>query len=134
MSRTIEKVILGILVIAIVSISSLFITGLDSSNQKDTTTKNNNFISLEQAKIIALGVTDGTITEAVLEKENGLLVYEIEITNGNLETDVNINPSNGDILNIETEIEEEIIKLLVAYKESFLDSLVNKTIEMWEIK
>lgn len=30
--------------------------------------------------------------------------------------------------------EEEIIKLLVAYKESFLDSLVNKTIEMWEIK
>jgi len=30
--------------------------------------------------------------------------------------------------------EEEIMKLLVYYKESFLDSLVNKTIEMWEIK
>ena len=28
---------------------------------------------------------------------------------------------------------EEIIKILVAYKESFLDSLVNKTIEMWDI-
>lgn len=30
--------------------------------------------------------------------------------------------------------EEEIVKLLISYKESFLDSLVNKTIEMWEIK
>ncbi len=30
--------------------------------------------------------------------------------------------------------EEEIVKLLIYYKESFLDSLVNKTIEMWNIK
>ncbi len=30
--------------------------------------------------------------------------------------------------------EEEIKKLLILYKESFLDSLVNRTIEMWEIK
>jgi len=30
--------------------------------------------------------------------------------------------------------EEEIIKLLVSYKESFLDSLVNQTIEMWEVR
>jgi len=30
--------------------------------------------------------------------------------------------------------EEEMIKLLVLHKESFLDSLVNKTIEMWDIK
>jgi predicted transcriptional regulator len=29
---------------------------------------------------------------------------------------------------------EEIIKLLVTYKESFLDSLVDKVIEMWEIE
>ena len=29
---------------------------------------------------------------------------------------------------------EEIIKLLVTYKESFLDSLVNKTVEMWELR
>ena len=30
--------------------------------------------------------------------------------------------------------EDEIVRLLIFYKESFLDSLVNKTIEMWEIK
>ncbi|MEK6935005.1 MAG: winged helix-turn-helix transcriptional regulator [Nanoarchaeota archaeon] len=30
--------------------------------------------------------------------------------------------------------EKEIIRLLISYKESFFDSLVNKTIEMWEIK
>ena len=30
--------------------------------------------------------------------------------------------------------EDEIIKTLILYKESFLDSLVNKTIEMWDIK
>ena len=29
---------------------------------------------------------------------------------------------------------EEIIKLLIVYKESFLDSLVNRAIEMWEVK
>ncbi len=29
---------------------------------------------------------------------------------------------------------EEIVKLLVTYKESFLDALVNKTVEMWEIR
>ena len=29
---------------------------------------------------------------------------------------------------------KEIIKLLITYKESFLDSLVNKAIEMWEIR
>lgn len=29
--------------------------------------------------------------------------------------------------------EEEIIKLLISYRESFLDSLVNKTIEMWDV-
>ena len=30
--------------------------------------------------------------------------------------------------------EDKIIKTLILYKESFLDSLVNKTIEMWDIK
>ncbi len=29
---------------------------------------------------------------------------------------------------------DEIIKLLVAYKESFLDSLVDRVVEMWDIK
>ena len=30
--------------------------------------------------------------------------------------------------------ENEIIKLLISYKDSFLDSLVNKTIEMWDLR
>jgi len=30
--------------------------------------------------------------------------------------------------------EEEIVRLLISYNESFLDTLVNKTIEMWDIK
>ena len=30
--------------------------------------------------------------------------------------------------------EEEIMKLLISYKESFLDNLVNKTIDLWEIR
>ncbi|MEK6926351.1 MAG: winged helix-turn-helix transcriptional regulator [Nanoarchaeota archaeon] len=29
---------------------------------------------------------------------------------------------------------DDIIKLLISYKESFLDSLVDKTIEMWDVK
>ena len=29
---------------------------------------------------------------------------------------------------------EELIKLLIVYKKSFLDSLVNRAIEMWEVR
>mgnify|MGYP001612836171 FL=1 len=110
MTRTIEKIILGVLVIAIISVSSLFIAGLDTNKSPETqeSQKSSNFISLDQAKTIALEVTDGTITEAVLGKENGISVYEIEVTNGNLETGVKIDPSNGNIIDVETEKEEEI--------------------------
>ena len=110
MVTTIEKIILGVLVIAIISVSSIFIAGLEndaSPAQKTSEVNKAQYISLDQAKSIALGAADGSITEAVLTQENGVTVYEIETKNGNLETEVLISPTNGDILNIETETEEE---------------------------
>ena len=114
MSRTIEKIILGVLVIAILSISSMFITGLEFNSQLEIQDRQDNhakeYISLEKAKAIALSVADGAITEALLERENGALVYEIEITKNNLETDVLIDPLTGNVLKIETNEEEKATK------------------------
>ena len=105
MAKTIEKVILGILVITIFGIGSFAIAGFGDNSQKMNTGSLKQ-ISLEEAKTIALGAADGEITEAFLENEDGKLVYEIEVTNGNLETDVLIDPSNGNILSVETDEEE----------------------------
>ncbi|MEK6935007.1 MAG: PepSY domain-containing protein [Nanoarchaeota archaeon] len=106
MARTFEKVILAVVIIAIFGISGFVIAGLDNSTTK-TNTNNANQISIEQAKTIALGVASGDITEAILTKENGALVYEIEVTNGNSETEILIDPSNGNVLKTETEVEED---------------------------
>ena len=107
MAKTIEKVILGIIIITIFGIGGFAIAGFGDNPQK-TNTGSIKQISLEEAKTIALGAADGEITEAFLENEDGKLVYEIEITDGNLETDVLIDPSNGNILSVETDEEEEV--------------------------
>ena len=108
MAKTIEKIILGILIIAILSTSTVLITGLDDESKTMRTTTNSPQISLEQAKSIALRIQEGTVTEAFLENDNGVLAYEIEVTNGNEETEIKIDPSTGNILSTETETEEPV--------------------------
>ena len=101
MARTIEKIILGILVIGIFGISSFVIAGLD--NQK---TREVQQISLDEAKAIALSIREGTVTEAVLTKEKEAVIYEIGITNGNTETEIIIDPITGNILSTEEDVKE----------------------------
>lgn len=103
MVRTLEKMILGILIIAIFGISSAVIAGLGDDRSLEMQADSNNVqqISLEQAKVIAFDLGDGTITEAFLTTENGVLIYEIEIVNGDLETEVRIDAQGGQVLMIE---------------------------------
>lgn len=105
MSRTIEKIILGVLIIAVFGISSVVIAGLGDNKAVETGISQNTLgqISLEQAKAIALDLADGTVREAFLTTDNGALVYEIEIADGNLETEVKIDAQNGQVLKIEND-------------------------------
>ena len=61
-------------------------------------------ISEQQAKDIALKEAQGgQITKFKLDRENGRLVYEIEVMNGNIEKDYEIDAETGAIVKLEQE-------------------------------
>ncbi|MFY0783600.1 PepSY domain-containing protein [Peribacillus simplex] len=55
-------------------------------------------ISMDQAEKIALKEVDGQVTDAELDSENGILVYELEISQGQKEYDVVIDATTGKVL------------------------------------
>ena len=65
-------------------------------------------ISPEQARKIATDKVAGTIVEEELERENGKLVYSIEIRDANQKVfDVEVDARTGAIVNVEEEFEDE---------------------------
>jgi len=65
-------------------------------------------ISPEQARKIATDRVAGTIIEEELEKENGKLVYSIEIRDANQKVfDVEVDAKSGAIVNVEEEFEDD---------------------------
>ena len=61
-------------------------------------------ISEQQAKDIALKEAQGgQITKFKLDRENGRMVYEIEVMNGNIEKDYEIDAETGAIVKLEQE-------------------------------
>jgi len=65
-------------------------------------------ISPEQARKIATDKVAGTIVEEELEREDGKLVYSIEIRDANQKVfDVEVDAKTGAIVNVEEEIEDE---------------------------
>lgn len=59
-------------------------------------------ISLQDAIGIAIKTTSGKVTEAALEKEDGYLVYEIEVTmSDKTRKELIIDAGNGKVLEIE---------------------------------
>lgn len=65
-------------------------------------------ISAEQARRTALGKIGGTIVEEELEKENGRIVYSIEIRDKDKKVfDVEIDAETGEIVNVEEEDEDD---------------------------
>lgn len=65
-------------------------------------------ITPEQARKIATDKVAGTIIEEELEREDGKLVYSIEIRDANQKVfDVEVDAKTGAIVNVEEEIEDE---------------------------
>ncbi len=65
-------------------------------------------ITAEQARRTALGRVSGTIVEEELEKENGRIVYSIEIRDKDKKIfDVEVDAETGEIVNVEEEDEDD---------------------------
>ena len=61
-------------------------------------------ISEQQAKdIVKKESPNGQITKFKLDRENGRMVYEIEVINGNIEKDYEIDAETGEIVKLEQE-------------------------------
>ena len=111
MSKTIEKIVFGVLIVAIIGVTTQIIAGMNNEKPQEMQVSNaDQQISLEQAKTIALNAVDtnkvGKLTDAEVENENGEVIYSIEFTKDNIETDVKIDAKNGNILVIENDITE----------------------------
>ena len=67
-------------------------------------------ITIEEAKEIAINAVDlelvGELTDVEIENENGNVVYAVEFTKNNIETDVKIDAGNGKVLKIESDNDE----------------------------
>src|SRR5699024_10220753 len=93
------------------------VTPVDNGN---TTTNNNNttnngtsnqtttnIISNEEPQNIALNKTGGGyLVKCELDHDANMMVYEIEVKNGNYEYDIDVNASNGEILKYEQDYDD----------------------------
>lgn len=89
--------------------------GQENNNDTDKADKekpsseqgNNAIISSEEAKEIALKQFSGTVSELELDEEDGTMIYEIEIVDGNKEANIEINAYTGNVIVIETEEDDD---------------------------
>ena len=66
-------------------------------------------IGIEAAKQIALEEAGGgTVVKAKADADNGVLVYEVEITNGDFEYEIKIHAQTGKILEVDKEYKENV--------------------------
>lgn len=72
-----------------------------------TKTGSKDIISHEEAKKIALQKFDGTITEFELDEDDGHLIYEVEMENGNQEAEFEIDAKTGKILEMEIDTDDD---------------------------
>jgi len=70
-----------------------------------------NVLSLQEAKEIALKEFQGKVIEMELDKDDGRLVYEVEIVDGNQKAEIDLDAMNGDILEVEIERENKSDKM-----------------------
>ncbi|WP_062046568.1 PepSY domain-containing protein [Bacillus sp. JCM 19034] len=70
-----------------------------TDNQNDDKS-NATFISVEEAKRIALTEVSGVVDDIDLEESNGRYVYEVEIEEGEIEAEVIIDAITGDVITI----------------------------------
>lgn len=82
-------------------------TNDNTNNTTSNQTTTNNIISNEEAQNIALNKTGGGyLVKCELDHDDNMMVYEIEVKNGNYEYDIDVNASNGDILKYEQDYDD----------------------------
>ena len=69
----------------------------------DTSTRHDDSITPEQAKAAALKANPATVTEIELENENGVVVYNVELSN---DMDVEVDAGTGVVLHTGAEDED----------------------------
>ena len=80
----------------------------NSESSKSNTNNGSTKITIAQAKQIALAHSKGgKITKVELDRENGILVYEIEIKVNGMEKDYKINAETGKIIEYKSEVDDD---------------------------
>lgn len=79
------------------------------NNTSNTTTKEQaaKILTEKEAIAIAQKKAKGTVTKVELDEDDNVLIYEIEIKNGNTEYDFEIHASTGKILKYETDRDDD---------------------------
>ena len=75
------------------------------------TTTDTSYISLDEAKTIALNkaglsASEVTFEKAKLEKDDGVMVYELEFYKGNMEYECTVNATTGAIIDYEVDVDD----------------------------
>ncbi len=89
--KTMVKVFLGVLVVLLVGVSTLFVSAVQTAKTQ------------EEVESIATTVASGTVTEVETGSYNGNEIYSVELTDGDTETDVEIDATTGEVLSVEEE-------------------------------
>lgn len=84
-------------------------SSIDAQSNSTTETQNISLeITAEKAKEISLSRTGGgIISECELDYEDGVKVYEIKIINGNIEYEIDVRVSDGNIVKFEKDIDDD---------------------------
>ena len=64
-------------------------------------------LSIEEAKQIALTEFEGKVTEIELDKDDGRLIYEVELKDGTHEAEIELDATTGEIIEVEIEQDDD---------------------------
>lgn len=64
-------------------------------------------LSVEEAKQIALTEFEGKVTEIELDKDDGRLIYEVKLTDGTHEAEIELDSTTGEIIEVEIEQDDD---------------------------
>ncbi len=80
---------------------------MDNDDQDDNVIPDGKYISEEAAIEIAMKQAKGTVTEIGLDNEDGVVVYEIKITDSTYEYEFEIDATSGKVLKFEQDREDD---------------------------
>lgn len=79
----------------------------DETAKASESTNNSSVITEKQAIEIAKAKASGKVTDLELDEDDNRLIYEIEIRNGKMEYDFEIDATTGDIIKYEEDLDDD---------------------------